>query len=300
MWRQVSMVLLSMSVVGLVGCEGSNGGEGEGEGEGAELSAQTLDVSSIAGLTATITVTRRGSWSSDFGGAPSFDDLVLNGTGGDLALLNGTFDTDLTGWTIAPQAELQNLTTAPQTLVGLDVTRSFFTIPNRIWARSVDTFTNTTDAAITATVSYLSNLGSDDNGVVFDLGGTAVSSWDMRQSDPDVGFVFGDGATITSFSATGTRTEAGSFDITRATGDAELSGDDVRAVYTITVEPGASVSLAVFTIMSPVVTGDTAADSSVHPALVESTIAAIQANARTDGQYFTGMTQAQIDALQNF
>ena len=68
----------------------------------------------------------------------------------------------------------------------------------------------------------------------------------------------------------------------------------------VTVEPGATVSLAVFTIMSPVLTGATAADNTVHPTLVESTIATIQADLRSDGQYFTGMTQAQIDSLANF
>jgi hypothetical protein len=100
-------------------------------------------VSALAGFTVTITITHRASWSSDFG-VPRLDNVALDGAGGDLAIINGTFDTDLGGWTIAPQAELQNVTTA--------------------------------NAAITATVSYLSDLGSDGGGVVFPLNGTAVSS----------------------------------------------------------------------------------------------------------------------------
>ena len=92
----------------------------------------------------------------------------------------------------------------------------------------------------------------------------------------------------------------GAFDITSAMSNGDLASDEVQATYEITVAPGATVSLAVFTIMSPVRTGDRAANSNVHPALVESTIAAIEANVTTDGQYFTGMTQAQIDSLANF
>jgi hypothetical protein len=268
----------------------------------ADLGGDSLDVSTLAGLTVTVTVSFAGSWSGDASGPNFVDDIRFeDGAAEPLGgIINGTFDTDLTGWTIAPQAELQNVTTAAQTLAGLDVTRSFFTIPNRIWARSVDTFTNNTAEAITATVTYLSDIGSDGAGAVFNLDNEAVSAWDMSQSDPDIGFLFGNTATLTSYSASGTRNDEGAFDFTRAVSDSELGNDEVQATYTITVEPGATVSLAVFTIMSPVLTGATAADNTVHPTLVESTIATIQADLRSDGQYFTGMTQAQIDSLANF
>ncbi len=114
-------------------------------------------------------------------------------------------------------------------------------------------------------------------------------------SDPDVGFVFGAGATLVAESAsTGPRaTIEDDFDYTE--------GDDiVEATYTITVPPGGTVSLALFTIMSPARTSSTALTGTERPTRVDQEIATIRANVLTDGQYFTGMTQAQIDGLANF
>jgi hypothetical protein len=262
------------------------------------LETRSMNVAALLGQEVTLTITREGSWSSDVDSAPSISGLIfLSNQGTPLvgAIPNGNFIDGLDGWTVAPAAEVQNVTAAAQTLGGLTVTRSFFTIPNRTWARSVDTFTNNTAATITATATYASNLGSDSSGAIFTIDGVALSSWDLSRSDLDVGMLFGAGATLTFTSASGTRATADeNFGVTG--GD-----DDFTASYALTVEPGETVSLAIFTVMDPARTADTGAlTSDARPAGVEATIATIRADIGTDGQYLTGMTQAQIDALQNF
>ncbi len=255
----------------------------------ASLTDASLEVRALAGQNVTITLSSNNPllFIDDFKAVDDAGDTVE-------AIVNGTFTTDLAGWTVAPQADLRNVTTTAEDLLGLSVTRSFFSIPNRKWARHLDTFTNPTAAPITVTVVYSTDLGSDDFGVILSLHeGAALSTWDLDVNDRDVGFVFGAGATHTFTSASGTRLPGSGFDVVEGS-------EDVETRYTITVEPGDTVALAIFTVLDIVKTGDTATSSSDRPAGVEAVIDAIVAGVRTDGQYLSGLTQAQLDALQNF
>jgi hypothetical protein len=196
--------------------------------------------------------------------------------------------------------ELQNMTSSPETIDGLDVTRSFYTVPNKLWGRWVDVFENQTAAAITATVEYDTNLGSDDCGILYltpGTGGQALTGWDgtaqetpavpdSSSNDRDFGFVFG---------------TVDSVDFTTATAiDACDGSDGITHSYTITVEPGQKAAIVNFIIMNGIDTGETATDATALATAIDTEAKAIVAHFWTDGQYRTGMTQEQIDVIVNF
>ncbi len=70
--------------------------------------------------------------------------------------------------------------------------------------------------------------------------------------------------------------------------------------YDITVAPGETVVIVNFIIMNGVDTGDTATGITDLAIAIDAEANTIVDNFWRDGQYRTGMTQDQIDAILNF
>lgn len=218
-----------------------------------------------------------------------------NGTGVE-RVTNGTFETgDLTGWTMNAPAEVQNITSGGRNLDNLRVTRSFYTVPNKLWGRWVDVFENTDlVSAVTATVTYYTNLGSDYCGVIYDTpetDGKAITSWDTTWDDRDIGMVFG---LVSSKTYTSTTVLSPDWTVTCD------GSDDISFDHVITVPAGGKVALVNFIIMGGYDTGLTATNVSGRATQIDQEAARIVINFWLDGQYRTGMTQEQIDAIENF
>jgi hypothetical protein len=227
------------------------------------------------------------------------DDVSLTDSNSTQYITNGDFETgNLTGWTTNEPEELQNMTSASVTLAGLTVTRSFYTVPDKLWGRWIDVFTNETAAAITTTIAYSHNLGSDNYGILYLTPGTdgqALTGWDATSdsgydpgsssNDRDFAFVFGDVTEVVFTSATGLDTGDGSDDITHG--------------YNVTVEPGETVAIVNFVVMNGIDTNMTATDETALATEIDTEVTNILTNFWTDNQYRTGMTQAQIDAIIN-
>lgn len=202
---------------------------------------------------------------------------------------NGDFEAGGTGWTVPVALVSQNVTSGVRTLNGLQVQRSFYTQPNQLWARWTDVFFNPGASEVTATVRYLTNLGSDDYGIIYDTPGAvgkALTTWDGDNSDRDVGLVFGSAASVTFVSDDG---------LGNGNGD-----DDITVTFAITVPAGGRVSLVNFIIMSGIDTADTAVDITARATEVDTLAADIANNLRTTALYQRGLTQQQIDTLANF
>jgi len=224
------------------------------------------------------------------------DDVSIkdqNGAGTEL-IKNGDFETgNLAWWSANSPVEVQNMTTAERFMDNLWVSRSFYTVPNKLWGRWVDVFRNDTISAATTTVTYHTTLGSGQCGVIYDTpgtGGKAITSWDSSQHDRDVGMVFGLVSTKTYTSNPVFTTSYAS-----CTGNVNISYD-----YVITVPAGGRVALVNFIILGSHDTGLTATSITSKAAEIDAEVAKIVSNFWTDGQYRTGMTQEQINAIKNF
>lgn len=248
--------------------------------------ALTADLSAYIGLSVIISF----EISSNGNSANQIDDISVTDGGATEYISNGDFETgDLTGWSTNEPVELQNMTSAPETLSGLDVTRSFYTVPDKLWGRWVDVFENQTAAAITVDVDYETDLGSDDSGILYltpETGSQALTCWDGSASDRDVALVFGTADSVDFLSDDGIANDNGSEYITHS--------------FSITVDPGESLAIVNFIIMNGVDTGETAADITALATAIDAEAKVIVNNFWKDGQYRTGMTQAQIDAIVNF
>ncbi len=202
---------------------------------------------------------------------------------------NGDFEAGDTGWVVRTAKVAQNVRSGMRTLNGLNVQRSFFTQPNKLWARMTDEFVNPTASSITATVKYYTNLGSDDYGIIYPTpgaGNRALTTWDGDNSDRDIGLVHGAMDAITYTSDDGLGNGNGS--------------DTIEFSRSITVPAGGRVTVVNFVVMSGTDTADTATDINARATEVDTVAAAIANNFRTDVSYQRGMTQDQLDTLANF
>lgn len=214
-------------------------------------------------------------------------------------VVNGGFEMgDLHGWTTNTPQELQNVTSGVRTLAGLNVTRSFYTVPNRLWGRWVDVFQNPGPTPVTRTVTYTTNLGHDNDTdgfgtgmVAFTLGSNekALSSWDnlAGAGDRDIGLVFGAYAIPVFKSAE---------DINTASGN-----DLITVSHTITVPSLGRKSLVNFVVMNGIDTGEfIGVTASTRPGEIDAENMKILGGYGTDPQYQEGMTREQIESVVNF
>jgi hypothetical protein len=209
-------------------------------------------------------------------------------------VVNGDFEAAGTGWTVSASKIVQNVRTGVRTLNGLEVQRTFYTQPNLLWARVTDVFRNTTAAPIDAVVSYATNLGSDSLGIIYPTPGAtqkALSTWDYKSNsgnvgDRDVGFAFGTADVVNYRSDTALGVGAGT--------------DDVLFQFNISVPAGGSVTLMNFLVMSGTDTGLVATDITARATEVDTQLADIANNFRTNFAYQRGLTQAQLDTVKNF
>jgi hypothetical protein len=219
------------------------------------------------------------------------DDVsVVDATTGTEFVTNGDFEAGAAGWTVPAMRVSRNIRTGERSVPGLGtVQRTFFSQPNALWARMTDVFTNTSTAAIQASVGYATNLGSDGAGIIYDTPGAvgkALTTWDGDLSDRDIGFVFGAATGVSYVSASAIRAGDGN--------------DNVQVGFTIDVPAGGSVTLINFVILSGADTGGTAVDATARATEVDTLAADIANNFRTNFAYQRGLTQAQLDTLKNF
>jgi hypothetical protein len=227
--------------------------------------------------------------------APSGNSVIDNVSVVDAAtgtefVTNGDFEAAGAGWTVPAVRVSRNIRTGERSVPGLGtVQRTFFSQPNALWARMTDVFTNTSTAAIQASVGYATNLGSDGAGIIYDTPGAvgkALTTWDGNLSDRDIGFVFGAATGVSYVSASAIRAGDGN--------------DNVQVGFTIDVPAGGSVTLINFVILSGTDTSQTAADATARATEVDTLAADIANNFRTNFAYQRGLTQAQLDTLKNF
>ena len=246
----------------------------------------SADITAYAGQTVQLSFEATGDWGSN---ATQIDDVsVVDGISAE-HVVNGGFEADLTGWTTNVVNTSTNFTSGVRTLNGLDVQRSFYTIPNKSWGRWVDVYKNNTASPIIATIQYYSNFGSDGAGIVYNTpntSGKSITSWDGSASDRDFGMVYGTANNVSYTSATAL--------------NAYNSGSgDITVSYNVTVPAGGQVAIVNFIVMDGTDTG-LAADINAKATEIDNAAAAIVANFKTDVQYRNGMTQAQIDSIINF
>ncbi|MEM9586961.1 MAG: Ig-like domain-containing protein, partial [Planctomycetota bacterium] len=136
----------------------------------------------------------------------------------------------------------RSLRFAPSTVASLTSERLVYVPSNDTFARFIDVFTNNTSTAITQTISYRTNLGSDGGTVVVatDNGDSTVSTDDRwiltddstnNGNDPAVAHLFGGLGGIQPDTLT-------------------RSGDNVNWSYDLTVQPGETVSLMSFAVQN--------------------------------------------------
>ncbi len=150
----------------------------------------------------------------------------------------------------------QSVVTAAGTVAGLTVSREV-TVPNagnEDFARTIDTFTNSTGAPITTTVQIVGNLGSDAATHVFATSdGTGIVSPNDQWIGTDGGGV---PATIHYIHG-----PLGLMPVS-----VQIVGDNITWTYNLTVDAGATVRLGSFTILG---TTEAAAEAAAN-ALVTS------------------------------
>jgi len=262
----------------------------------------TVPIDQYAGQEIVLSFEQRGSNLDDLSqtiavGYAQIDEVSISDNLGEV-LVNGGFESgDLTGWTTNTPQELQNITSGSRTLANLRVTRSFFTVPNRLWGRWVDVFENPTVNPATVTVTYNTNLGHDNGDDGFGTGmidytpGTkrALSSWDnlAGDRDRDLGLVFGSGASVL-------------FDDPSAV-DLADGNDLITVTFNITVPALGRKSLVNFVVMNGIDTGEIpGASASTRPGEIDAENILIFEGYGIDPQYQEGMTREQIESVVNF
>lgn len=262
----------------------------------AENMSHTTDITAYAGGTITLSFEIS---SSGFGGN-IIDDISIEDASMTEFVMNGDFETgNMSGWSMNSPMLLQNMTSAAQTMSNLIVTRSFYTVPNKVWGRWVDVFENPTGSAIAFSVRYHSDFGSDSYGILYltpGTGGRALTGWDgyeysgpnpnSSDNDRDFAIVFGDIDAIAYSSDDGLG-----------------NGNGVEYMdhqYDVTIQPGQTMALVNFILMNGVDTGETASDMNARATAIDEAALRVVQEFWNDGQYRSGMTQEQIDAIINF
>ena len=216
---------------------------------------------------------------------------------------NGDFETgNLSGWTTNTARESQNIRFGQRTVNELVVTRHFYAPTNQHWARWVDVFENNTADTLVKTVVLQTILGARGGALVCPYPGTAapdiraLSIWDTGAGDRslrdldtpfyrDSGLVFGN--------ATG-------INFTSMRDPISEDDDYIDIQHLVIIPPGGRVTLVHFTIMSGESTGQTATDMAARATTIDAERDKILNNFWSDPRYRDGMTQSQIDTIQNF
>jgi hypothetical protein len=250
------------------------------------------DMTPYAGQTLALSFEARSYYHGEEYGyyGPGIDNVSLLHGATEL-ITNGTFEAGGTGWTTNKPVASQNVASGTRTVADLTTQRSVYVPPTEKWGRWTDSFTNPTATTITATVTYHTNLGSDDSGIIYSTPGTAgraVTTWDGSSSDRDVAFVYGNVAVPQPFSSDdGLGNDNGN--------------DNMYWDYHITVGPGATVTVVQFIILPSKATWQTPGVTISTKATEADAIALdIVNNFRNDVKYRHGMTQKQLDTILNF
>lgn len=156
---------------------------------------------------------------------------------------------------------------------GLTQTRQVELLSGNVF-RFFDTFTNTSNQAITTTLNFFGNLGSDgDELIQYNQGGLIVSCEDdwtgQCGSDPVLALVSGN----------------------NGLGVAAITPDRYNVSFTVSIAPGAALSLLNFAFLSSDENGPTAADV----VLAQSTGLDLLNDPRLEG-----LTEAQLATLANY
>ena len=204
---------------------------------------------------------------------------------------NGDFETgDLTGWSIVEPSMSQNFTAGRRTIGDINVTRSFYTKPNSLWARFTDVYENITGTEVNAIVTYTSDLGTDAYGIIYYSPGTsnqALTIWDGGTGDRDAGFVYGSATTVDFLS-----------DPILDSG----SGEEMIYVdYNVSISANGKVTIVNYLLMNGKDTGLTATDINATATEIDNEAKAIYDGIKARNPlYLRGMTQEQIDTIYNF
>lgn len=249
------------------------------------------DLTPYAGQTLALSFEARSTYNPDnskFG--PGIDNVsLLNGA--TQLITNGTFEAGGAGWTVNKPVASQNVASGTRTVAELTTQRSVYVPPTEKWGRWTDAFTNPTATTITSTVSYATNLGSDNAGIIYatpGTGGRSVTTWDGDAEDRDIAMVYGNNAVPQPYTSN------------TGLGGGDASGDLYWA-YNITVAPGATVTIVQFIVLPSKVTGQTPGATISTLATEADAIALdIVNNFRSNVKYRNGMTQKQIDTIFNF
>lgn len=247
---------------------------------------ENIDISAYAGQNIKLIFT----YSSDSYYA-TIDDISIQDQTPTEFVTNGDFEGGtLTGWTANEPQETQNVTFGSRIVSDVSVTRSFYTKPNSLWARYVDVYENNTSVPVDINVSYYTNLGSDDYGIIYDTPETAnkaITTWDGDNGDRDIGFVFGNASQVEYTSDDGLGNGNGS--------------DSIDVDYNITIPANSKITIVNFVIMNGKDTADTAADIDAKATEID-----VAAKAIVDGmaagteEYYRGMTSEQKNTIVNF
>jgi hypothetical protein len=289
----------------------------------APAAVHSEDLSAYAGLKVVLSFEERSSISYSFMKPyVIIDDVSVRDGNGSKYERNGDFESrNLVGWTTNSPNEVQNITSGVQNLAqsgafdpftsepipdGFDVTRSFYTAPDKKWGRWVDVFENNTTKAMTKTIRYDTYLGSGGAGVIYwtpVTGFEAVTSWDSTGMLRDIGLVFGN-VFVNPSRFTNVQDPLLTFMSDDGTGS---GSDQITTSYDITMPAHGRAVIVHFIIMDGVATGQSALDPITSEVNTNAKAAAIDAEAENivknfwiDPQYRNGMTQEQINSIWNF